>query len=56
MGWRIPVETMERVDDTTARLLAGTLGTVPRGERDEVTGGPVLTPAEWRARTIGAAA
>jgi len=43
MTWRIPVELMERVDDTTARMLAGTLDDHSR------QGEPEITPAKWAA-------
>ena len=56
-AWFIPVATMARVDDTTARMLAGTIAESPRGERDDdAPVGPVITPDEWRARHTAVAA
>ncbi len=50
---RLPLETMERLDDTTARLIAGTLA--PREIRDESDDADrptqCLTVEQWRARS-----
>lgn len=48
---RLPLDVMERVDDTTARLIAGTLA--PRHTRDEHVApvdGQCLTVEQWRSR------
>ncbi len=51
----LPLDTMERVDDHVARLLAGTFHADTRGERDaEHPAGQCLTVAEWRARKAAA--
>ena len=58
MTWTLPLDEMERVDDSTARLLAGTFYRQP--ERVLAVDGGAPTPAEWwemseRARLRGVA-
>jgi len=53
MTWQLPVATMARLDDTTARLLAGTLTASNRRERQPIPADSaelVLTVDQWRAR------
>ena len=53
MTWHLPVATMARLDDTTARLLAGTMPEPPRGEKTPIPADSarmVLTVDQWRAR------
>ena len=60
MTWLLPLSTMVRVDDTTARLLAGTMTTHDPHTRTEAvpanSADLVLTPDQWRARHRKAAA
>lgn len=54
--WHLPVATMARVDDTTARLIAGTIATYDPHIRTEVipegSASMVLTVEQYR-RTYG---
>ena len=53
MTWHLPIATMSRVDDSTARLLAGTFGGRDRGERTDMPADAarmVLSPEQWRQR------
>lgn len=48
----LPLAVMARVDDSTARLLAGTFGTTDRGEREPIptdSARMVLTVDQYRA-------
>lgn len=59
MSWTIPVATMCRLDDSTARLLAGTFHAPERAEREPMpadSASMVLSPGQWRARSVRAAA
>lgn len=59
MSWTIPVATMCRLDDSTARLLAGTFHAPERAEREPMpadSASMVLSPEQWRARNLEVAA
>lgn len=59
MSWTIPVATMCRVDDSTARLLAGTFYEPERSERASIPADSarmVLSPEQWRQQVMKGAA